>query len=638
MSRKSFGGPDRLLSTTPKRSPASQSAHISENSLFTMGGAKQPERDNTVNKSQQSPSARAKRSSSPWVRSEAEKALKERATKVYTRKHVIRLRINILGVILLTWLLHTDWYTRIEFFLEKAKVPPVAIESIHIIVYVMLFYNIIEAIWSMLKKPKDIDYLSQTPDVKRSKGTLSGSRSQINSPPRNTSPSRYRSISRQDLMNEFSTPVRNQSIFSPGSISRPPTTPLSVRSIRRSTAGDMIDIRELDSMLNQGRKSPGVDGDSPFATPLRNTENDNNFATPTPRLPIAGMGFSQFGGGPDSSLSTPLQQRLTSMPEFSVYHTATPLRRTMGPGDSSKTRKSQPIGNQEYLDPDEVIHQFGIAADLPAFIENMRKWFTKHILRPLQKQVEEMDDLLQNNNMGQLACTQATSNDPVSLLYSQPPQPPQQTTTSLFGLGSSINTQQLSNPTSLEDLAKNYPNGQITKQRLSLECYLSIPGYDNFRIRGYVLNRISELSRGGVLSDYSWDSGTRSSGTFQWKESTHPPDSQLLFHFFCTFMDQCMPLSQKMNQVFTKKYVAIFGDNLETNLPIKIVQVSKRNPHFSILSKNVFYDTASGRNNLFITLVLFVLKIKQDCAGYLNLVNLDSKQINLLSVVDDSNN
>ncbi|KAJ1670816.1 hypothetical protein EV182_007981 [Spiromyces aspiralis] len=103
-------------------------------------------------------------------------------------------------------------------------------------------------------------------------------------------------------------------------------------------------------------------------------------------------------------------------------------------------------------------------------------------------------------------------------------------------------------------------------------------------------------------------------------------------------MDQCMPISEAVNRSFSKRYIIAINDKPDANLPAQIVQIVKSSrPHYCLMIKNSYHDIVAQRNNLFVALIVFILQIKEEYSGYLNMVNLGSKQINLLSVLDTDN-
>ncbi|KAJ1677108.1 hypothetical protein EV182_006856, partial [Spiromyces aspiralis] len=293
-------------------------------------------------------------------------------------------------------------------------------------------------------------------------------------------------------------------------------------------------IRELDGMLDRtiGPSTTRATGQvDASATPARGPgQVSTNFVTPTPRLPVAGMTMTamQSLSDPFAPAPTPMQQRMSGLGGLSVYHTASPGLRPAGGSDSRKAHKSH-FGDYGYLDPDEVIHKFNITTELPYYIENMRRWFSKYLLAPLAKQIDETDTLLKENELGHLTCLLAMSDDPVTLLNStNTPTPSTIATTARSLFGSSVVQQQpaAAIPSTLQDMAKDYPKSPITKLRLSLECYLSVPGFNNSNVRAYIINRIRELNRGDTLSDYTWDGGSTSQDGLHWKSSIHPSDGQ----------------------------------------------------------------------------------------------------------------
>ncbi|KAJ1733021.1 hypothetical protein LPJ61_001766, partial [Coemansia biformis] len=202
-------------------------------------------------------------------------------------------------------------------------------------------------------------------------------------------------------------------------------------------------------------------------------------------------------------------------------------------------------------------------------------------------------------------------------------------------------------PQTLVELQQRYGDLPQTKERMALEKYLRIPGHN---CRGYVVQRVKTLSQSCALPAYVFDAGgsfipddststadaaagEQSQAEQPWNASTHPTDGQLLFHLFCTFMDQTMPPVQNTRHPFTDRYVLQPERKPNNNLPVQIIQVARKRPHFCLVVKGAFYDVAPNRNNLFIVLALFVLEIQRECAGYLGLTNLGGKHVDLLAVI-----
>ncbi|KAJ2658393.1 hypothetical protein IWW48_004068 [Coemansia sp. RSA 1200] len=113
----------------------------------------------------------------------------------------------------------------------------------------------------------------------------------------------------------------------------------------------------------------------------------------TPRLPVGRLGIG------DLAASTPIQRHLRGQPSIGLYQTATPVTRANGSEGSKGSSKDRGVGDIEYLEPHEVLERFGIERDIFEWIENMHLWFVRHLLRPLCKQVEELDSLFEQHGL-----------------------------------------------------------------------------------------------------------------------------------------------------------------------------------------------------------------------------------------------
>ncbi|KAJ1736712.1 hypothetical protein LPJ72_001155 [Coemansia sp. Benny D160-2] len=384
-----------------------------------------------------------------------------------------------------------------------------------------------------------------------------------------------------------------------------------------------------------------------FVSPLvSGSLGDPNLTTP--RLPVGRLGIG------DLAASTPIQRHLRGQPSIGLYQTATPVIRASGSEGSKGSSKDRGVGDIEYLEPHEVLERFGIERDIFEWIENMHLWFVRHLLRPLCKQVEELDSLFEQHGLGHLSCNRAVL-DTAALEQAKARQ---SSTFGSFGAGFSMQSgtslslsqNSQSAPQNLVELSLKYGDLPQTKERMALEKYLLVPGYT---CRDYIIQRVRTLSQSGALPAYTFDgggsyipnepnrtgskpAGNDGSGILperQWTPSLHPSDAQLLFHLFCTFMDQTMPPVQNSRHAFTDRYVLQPDCKPDNNLPAQIIQVVRKRPHFCLIVKGSFYDVAANRNNLFITLILFVFEIQRECAGYLGLTNLGGKHVNLLSVI-----
>ncbi|KAJ2476666.1 hypothetical protein EV174_004854 [Coemansia sp. RSA 2320] len=384
--------------------------------------------------------------------------------------------------------------------------------------------------------------------------------------------------------------------------------------------------------------------------PMFSAHDDLNISTP--RLPVSRYGIS------DMAAATPLQQHLRAQPTIGLYQTAAPVSRAIGSEGSKGLSKDRAVGDVEYLEPHEVLEKYSAERDILDWVEKMHTWFVRHLLRPLCKQIDELDELFEQHGLGHLSCRR-TVLDAAALEQAKSAAATSAFAPSSFGsmafgggfastAASSFAQGTSATPQTLVDLALKYGDLPQTKERMALEKYLLIPGYN---CRDYIVQRVHTLAQSVALPAYVFDGGgsyapfSRNSlprsSDFEpgsapeqpWNPALHPTDAQLLFHLFCTFMDQTLPPVQNSRHPFTDRYVMQPDRKSDHNLPVQIIQVVRKRPHFCLIVKGSFYDVTANRNNLFITLILFVLEIQRECAGYLGLTNLGGKHVDLLAVV-----
>ncbi|OMJ24856.1 Transmembrane protein [Smittium culicis] len=267
---------------------------------------------------------------------------------------------------------------------------------------------------------------------------------------------------------------------------------------------------------------------------------------------------------------------------FSPYSTAKrPTSRT--PTSELGNSRSQYIySDTNYMSPEEVYENFNLNSTMPVYIERIIKWFSKCLLQPLASKILYIDNIFDNNGLSHLNCQNSSNAIPFNLN----PVYPQQTT-SLFMSASSQNQ---STPATLSQLSlPQYSSQEHVKQRLSLEKYLSVPNYDHSR--KYIVHRILLLASSNFLKEYKWDGGGDHPDTKHWNSSSDPPDSLILFHLFCTFLDETIPSGfQRNKNSFSSKYLLSIEDKPDSSLPFQIIQVVKKPPHFCLVVKNTYYD------------------------------------------------
>ncbi|KAJ2689084.1 hypothetical protein IWW39_001723 [Coemansia spiralis] len=189
---------------------------------------------------------------------------------------------------------------------------------------------------------------------------------------------------------------------------------------------------------------------------------------------------------------------------------------------------------------------YSIKHDVLDWVNGMCKWFVCHLLRPLCKQIDELDSLIDQRGLGHLSCRQAVL-DMAALEQAK------SATSGGIGIAgiSSCAQNALAIPQTLVDLSLKHGKLPETKEHMALEKYLSIPGC---LCRYYVIQRLHTLAQSDTLPDYIFDGGSNTSASAQeqpWNPTTHPTDDQLLLHLLCTFMDHTMPATQGPGLPFT---------------------------------------------------------------------------------------
>jgi hypothetical protein len=65
----------------------------------------------------------------------------------------------------------------------------------------------------------------------------------------------------------------------------------------------------------------------------------------------------------------------------------------------------------------------------------------------------------------------------------------------------------------------------------------------------------------------------------------------------------------------------------------QIKQIQKQPPHYCLLADQSCWDIHSARFNIFETIALFTYTIVQESAGYVGLLNIKNKSIQLANVL-----
>ncbi|KAJ1888863.1 hypothetical protein LPJ66_008352 [Kickxella alabastrina] len=619
-----------------------------------------------------------------WFNPEAQRLLNEQASHQSERQSTLRLRWNVAILVVAAWISHTGIYHHVKSYGQATGITPAFVWFfVEWTSLGLLVYNIGDAVWCLLQPKKQYTSLAMTPSQRLRMGLDSRAVSTAKRPPiaapcmtpSKVSTKTHTPARVTDIEIRRNTPSRGTAplMATPHALRSPLS--LSVNSVHAdySTASDFLTLTQVLKKVpginaataaaenaqgtpSQTRPSAGLSLTNPL---MSSSLAGSNLATP--RLPVGRYGFN------DIMAITP-QQHLRPQLTIGLYQTATPVSRRTGGEGMKGTNKERAAGEVDYQEPHEVLEKYGVERDIFDWVENMHSWFVRHLLRPLCKQIDELDHLFEQNGLGHLSCRRAVL-DTQALEQAKASAMP----TGLGQFGSGFGTSALGGgfgggfgatnysttnqpaqqtiPQNLVELSLKYADLPQTKERMALEKYLLIPG---FNCREYIVQRVHTLSQSGALPAYKFDGGgnyvaganaatatvgsapagdTQAPREQPWNQAQHPTDAQLLFHLFCTFMDQTMPPVQNTRYPFTDRFVLQPDCKPDHNLPAQIIQVVRKRPHFCLFVKGSFYDVTAGRNNLFIVLILFVLEIQRECAGYLGLTNLGGKQVDLLSVI-----
>ncbi|PVV04257.1 hypothetical protein BB560_001246 [Smittium megazygosporum] len=279
-----------------------------------------------------------------------------------------------------------------------------------------------------------------------------------------------------------------------------------------------------------------------------------------------------------------------------------------------------------YFSPEDVFDLFGLDTTMYKYIENCISWFSQDLVKPLAEKITSIDAIFQSHQMSHLTCSNATL-DPALLSADAP-------SLSLTQQQSTFSQNILTNaPLSLVQLKARFPDDQYVDERIFLERYLNIKGYESSR--KYIVHRIKTLASANLLVNYKWSTGGEHPDAKPWNSKTDPSDQIILFHLFCVYMDATIHSSfTGSSHPFTSQYVSRLDDKPNTNLPFQIVQVSKKPPHFCLNVKGSFYDAPSNFQNLFFTVCLMLIILKKESDFYIETTDLGRPGLGFKAIFD----
>ncbi|XP_057669567.1 transmembrane protein 209 [Diorhabda carinulata] len=152
----------------------------------------------------------------------------------------------------------------------------------------------------------------------------------------------------------------------------------------------------------------------------------------------------------------------------------------------------------------------------------------------------------------------------------------------------------------------------------------------------YLERRIRDLTKGGCMSEFKWNSGGRYGGK-EWDESL-PTDCAVIMHLLASYLDtQLMPLPNMPDtKAFSGHHYLKITDKVPvlTGNSLFIQEVSEKPPHYRVVVAGKTYEMVKGYNNLFHSILFFIYHVNKMEHGMLGRVNLGRAGVNILWVID----
>ncbi|XP_070558588.1 transmembrane protein 209-like [Ptychodera flava] len=163
-----------------------------------------------------------------------------------------------------------------------------------------------------------------------------------------------------------------------------------------------------------------------------------------------------------------------------------------------------------------------------------------------------------------------------------------------------------------------------------------LPYLDVTSNQEYLVQRLRELSKDGVMCDFRWNGGADYKGR-KWDQDL-PTDCVIIMHLLCTYMDSQLPPHPKYpdGKTFASQHFMKTPDkpDLKKKDNLLIFQSKINPPHYKVIIGDDTWDLPKGRSNMFQAILLFLNHIKTKEHGMLGRVNLSSSGVNILWVLD----
>ncbi|RUS28405.1 hypothetical protein BC938DRAFT_481926 [Jimgerdemannia flammicorona] len=526
---------------------------------------------------------------------------------------------------------------------------------LEIFLCVLFIYNICEGMWNLLKPSENFANLPLTPTQRKMVGLDPRVKPTVNNP---VIPvphySRSSPKSRPDHFENNYGPTRTVNTPSsfkpnpgtafariPGFYAPTPASPMPPFSLRKTPVQRVAydpfgSPADLDRLLREETPS------------MKTTET----TTQSSGLGTSSVLPDRSGMLSDTSVILP-----TSVPGMTAdwtYHTATrsmPTTATVGKGDSAAG------GAGAILEPDKVLAKLKIEQHMHNWTHGMREWISNRVVIPLANRIDQVDADLEKEGWGYLNTTHASyfrcGPPPVAasttagsstatgsgLFYGSAPRP------SLFGgstFGNYGQPQPPQPPQSLMDLAQRFGTQAVVKERLKIEKYLNVDGF-SANSRDYVLERrwrggpSSWRSRGTAAPTGGATAGLGARSYRQTRRNTQTrpfpaPDRNAPILHLHGLRHAHVRRGPTPNWKPPVRAQILRADPKKQ---IQIRQIKKSPPHFLLNVGTTTWDVYPKRNNVFQTLVLFTYYVQKEHNGYLGLLNLAGRAIDLVSVVED---
>ncbi|KAL1915930.1 uncharacterized protein VTP21DRAFT_6318 [Calcarisporiella thermophila] len=557
----------------------------------------------------------------PFKKKESDNVVK-RPSPMISSHDTKRLFLNILAVLMIRSSFHSSLFRYFLMFLEgQMKNSTQYVPWLESIIYVILFMNIIDALYRLIYPKAPCQVVPRTPRK------ILYSPNSTTSPSKTTSHTTSMSSGLSRAIAGHSSPRAGWNISQLGgsimartfSSSSTKTPPSSLSYKMRQVTGGALDELSIRNQIDLDRL---LDEENTPASSLVSTLPSGplpSVANPTPATAV-------------SSAIKPLNMRSTTHHQrYQTAPRASPSR--------PETSKSKHItGGETYFRPDQAAEKLKIHPFVEMWIENMRKWMSEKIVQHVASRIDQVDAELAKLELGHLSCSMASlAGEGADAVRLETPV----TSGSLFSANTNATSTwfgsqsaQSEKPKTLTDLFRRFGNLPVVRERLKLEKYLTMRGYGD---RAYIIERIKTLSLGGVLAAYRWDGGAVTWGDNKKWTPDQPTDAHLLMHLFCSFMDLATPGEGDSifgSYPFTAKYFVPVEGKPDPSRTIQIKQLTKTPPHFYVVFENAIWDAYSRSDNLFHSLVLFVYLVRESSAGYLGLLNLGCKEVDILSVLE----